>query len=66
LTCSGKSPDERRYDLAAEYQASYNAAIAHFIHALRYNHPFETSPEDNLETLRLVEDCYRLSGWEAA
>ena len=66
LTCSGKLPDERRYDLAAEYQGSYNAAIAHFIDALRFNHPFETSPEDNLETLRLVEDCYRLSGWEAA
>ena len=25
----------------------------------------ETAPQDNLETLRLVEDCYRLSGWEA-
>jgi predicted dehydrogenase len=25
----------------------------------------ETAPPDNLETLRLVEDCYRLSGWEA-
>ena len=66
LTCSGKSPDERSYDLAAEYQGSYNAAIAHFIHALRNNHPFETSPEDNLKTLTLVEDCYRLSNWEAA
>ena len=21
---------------------------------------------DNLQTLRLVEDCYRLSGWEAS
>ena len=66
LTCSGKSSDERRYDLAAEYQGAYNASIAHFIHALRFNHPFETSPEDNLKTLRLVEDCYRLSNWEVA
>ena len=23
-------------------------------------------PPDNLQTLRLVEDCYRLSGWEAS
>jgi hypothetical protein len=22
-------------------------------------------PQDNLQTSRLVEDCYRLSGWEA-
>ena len=64
LTCSGASPAERRYDLAAEYQGSYNRTIAHFVQSLRDNTPFETSPEDNIETLRLVEDCYRLSGWE--
>ena len=39
--------------------------IAHFVDALRDNTPFETAPQDNLETLRLVEDCYRLAGWEA-
>jgi D-apiose dehydrogenase len=64
LTCSGDSPDERRYDLAVEYQGSYNRTIAHFIKSLRGGTPFETAPEDNLETLKLVEDCYRLSGWE--
>lgn len=66
LTCTGETPEERRYDLAVEYQASYNRTIAHFVKSLRDNTPFETAPEDNLETLRLVEDCYRLSGWEAA
>ncbi len=66
LTCAGSSPAEQRYDLAAEYQASYNRTIAHFVQSLRDNAPFETAPEDNLETLRLVEDSYRLSGWEAA
>ena len=66
LTCSGASAAERRYDLAAEYQSSYNRTIAHFVQSLRDNTPFETAPEDNIETLRLVEDCYRLSGWEAA
>jgi D-apiose dehydrogenase len=66
LTCSGAAPAEQRYDLAAEYQGSYNRTIAHFVHSLRDNTPFETAPEDNLETLRLVEDCYRLSGWETA
>jgi predicted dehydrogenase len=66
LTCSGKSPAERHYDLATEYQGSYNAAIAHFVDALQSGRPFETSPGDNLQTLRLVEDCYRLSNWEVA
>jgi predicted dehydrogenase len=56
---------ERRYDLAAEYQGSYDRAIAHFVQSLRDHSSFETAPNDNLETLRLVEDCYRLSGWEA-
>ncbi len=66
LACSGASPAELLYDLAVEYQGSYDRTIAHFVKALRDNTPFETAPQDNLETLRLVEDCYRLSGWEAA
>jgi predicted dehydrogenase len=65
LTCAGASPAEKHYDLAVEYQGSYNRTIAHFVQALSDNTPFETAPEDNIETLRLVEDCYRLSGWEA-
>ena len=65
LVCSGASPAEKSYDLAVEYQGSYNRTIAHFVQSLRDNSPFETAPQDNLETLRLVEDCYRLSGWEA-
>jgi D-apiose dehydrogenase len=66
LTCAGAYREERYYDLPAEYQGAYNRTIAHFVQSLRENTPFETAPEDNLETLRLVEDCYRLSGWEAA
>jgi predicted dehydrogenase len=66
LICAGASPAEKRYDLAVEYQGSYNRTIAHFMLSLADNTPFETAPEDNLETLRLVEDCYRLSGWETA
>jgi predicted dehydrogenase len=66
LVCSGCAPAEKHYDLAVEYQGSYNRTIAHFVQSLRDNTPFETAPEDNIETLRLVEDCYRLSGWETA
>jgi len=66
LACSGASPAELLYDLAVEYQGSYDRTIAHFVKALRDNTPFETAPQDNLETLQVVEECYRLSGWEAA
>jgi predicted dehydrogenase len=64
LTCSGENPGEKRYDLAVEYQGSYNRTIAHFVDALHNGTPFETAPIDNLETLKLVEDCYRLSDRE--
>jgi predicted dehydrogenase len=65
LICSGTSSAERTYDLPTEYQGSYNRTIAHFVQSLGDNMPFEPAPQDNLETLRLVEDCYLLSGWEA-
>jgi predicted dehydrogenase len=64
LTCTGDNPEQRNYDLAVEYQGSYNRTIAHFVECLRDGTPFETAPDDNLETLKLVEDCYLLSGWE--
>jgi predicted dehydrogenase len=62
LECVGARPGRAEYDLAACYQGSYDAAIAHFVDAVQSGGAFETSPEDNLATLRLVEDCYRLSG----
>jgi D-apiose dehydrogenase len=65
LICAGAAPAEKQYDLAVEYQGSYNRTIAHFVQSLRDSTAFETAPEDNIETLRLVEDCYGLSGWEA-
>ena len=44
----------------------HNGPVAHFVTSLLDRTPFETAPEDNLRTLQLVEDCYRLSGWEAS
>ena len=63
LSRSGPDPAERRYDLGQTYQGSYDATLAAFVDRLADGQPFETSPEDNLETLRIVEDCYRLSPW---
>ena len=45
-------------DLDANYMASYRGAIEHFLDCLASGAPFETSPADNLETLKLVEDAY--------
>jgi predicted dehydrogenase len=47
-------------DLAADYKASYRGAIAHFLDRLADGGPFETAPEDNLETLVIVEAAYEL------
>ena len=58
LTCDGERPDIRRYDMPQCYADSYAATIAHFVDALASGADFETSPQDNLRTLRLVEDIY--------
>ena len=53
-----------QFDADATYQGSYAAAIAHFVDALDRGKPFETSPADNLETLRLVEEIYRRAAFD--
>jgi D-apiose dehydrogenase len=57
---SGKS--EKVYDPDVVYNASYAAAIGHFVSSLRNGTAFETSPEDNLKTLQLVESVYQAGG----
>ncbi len=49
-------------DLAADYKASYLGALTHFLDRLADGRPFETGPEDNLQTLRIVEAAYRVGG----
>ena len=60
LTCSGDDAVER-WEPEAAYQASFDAVIAHFVEALRSGAPFETGAGENLATLALVEDVYRLA-----
>lgn len=62
LTCESGRRETVEYDPDIVYPDSYAAAIRHFAEALRANEPFETSAEDNLETLELVEDAYRAAG----
>jgi predicted dehydrogenase len=66
LSMVGPETRSRSFDAGATYDGSYAATIAHFIDRLDDGGPFETGPADNLETLRLVEDCYRLAGRAAA
>lgn len=60
LRCLGPDFRELRYDMPSCYLDSYAGAIAHFVDCLRSGHPFETSPDDNLRTLGLVEQIYAL------
>lgn len=54
--------EEVTLDLQANYKASYRGAIQHFLDGLTAGIPFETAPEDNLQTLRIVEQAYRMGG----
>lgn len=66
LRLIGPQPREIAFDPASSYQAAYNGAIAHFVQCLAAGAPFETAATDNLETLRLVEAAYRISGFQPA
>ena len=61
LRMRGRRDESITLDLAAGYGDSYAAVIAHFAAALATDTPFETGPEDNLQTLALVEDAYALA-----
>ena len=58
----GTEAEEHRYDEAAERQGCFDASIQHFIDGMRDDVPFWTSPEDQLHTLKLVEDTYAVAG----
>lgn len=62
LRLLGPAPRVVTYDGAAGYQASFDGVIAHFVDCLESGAPFETGPDDNLETLRLVEHAYWSAG----
>ncbi len=58
LELTGAQCVTREIDLDANYKASYRGAISHFLDCLASGAPFETSPADDLNTLRLVEEAY--------
>jgi len=62
LRLIGRTEETLRYDFDAMYQQSYDNAIAHFVECRESGAAFETDRLDNLDTLRLVADAYRLAG----
>jgi predicted dehydrogenase len=61
LRLIGAETDEQPFDPAAGYQECFDAAVRHFVAGLRTGAEFETSAEDNLRTLALVEQAYAAS-----
>jgi len=61
LDLRGENSEHVAVDYETAYQACFDAAIAHFVDCLLSGAAFETSAEDNLQTLRLVEDAYALA-----
>jgi len=57
----GATAERVAVDYKAAYQSCFDAGIAHFAGQLLSGLPFETSAEDNLQTLKLVEDAYALA-----
>jgi len=62
LSLVGRTTESLTLDLAANYKASYRAAITEFVDRLEDGAPFETGADDNLETLRIVEAAYETAG----
>ncbi|MGO6902323.1 gfo/Idh/MocA family oxidoreductase, partial [Rhizobium ruizarguesonis] len=64
LSAEGAQQCRESFDSDEIYQGAYNATIAHFLDSLDGKAAMETSPDDNIKTLALVEDIYRLSRFD--
>jgi len=53
-------PMRERYD--EMYQSCFTIMAGNFKDAIENDRPFESEAEDNLETVRVTEEAYRLSG----
>lgn len=58
----GAEEEEHVFDEAEMRQKCFDLSIQHFIDRVRDGKPFWTSAEDQLATLKLVEDSYNLAG----
>lgn len=60
LKLVGARSETIRYDPEKAYQAAFDGAIAHFVDCLVEGKAFETSGDDNLETLQLADSALKL------
>lgn len=58
----GDEDNAVQVDLVGRYQECFTHAIGDFVHGIKSGDPFETDRLDNLETLKLMEACYRQAG----
>lgn len=64
LYLEGSTQAPTTFDLVANYQVCFTEAVRAFAYGLKSGLPFETDRLDNLETLKLMEACYRAAGVE--
>lgn len=64
LSARGAAERQETFDPEAVYQGAYDATIGHFLDSLDGTVAMETSPADNMKTLALVEEIYRLSRFD--
>lgn len=62
LRLFGAEEETLRYDEAAVRQGCFDASVQHFVDQVRGGGAFWTSAEDQLGSLRVMEDAYRLAG----
>ena len=62
LKLVGAEPETHVYDEAQVRQGCFDASIQHFVDQVRSGGPMWTSAQDQLESLRVMEDAYRLAG----
>lgn len=62
LRLHGPDPVEIRYEPIGAIQQSFDSTMQHFVDCLATGQRFRNEVEDNLETLRLVDDAYRAAG----
>ena len=62
LKLFGAENEEHVFDENVARQQCFDTSIQHFIDSIASGKPFWTSAEDQLQTLKLVEDAYRHAG----
>lgn len=62
LKLVGAEPETHVYDEAQVRQRCFDASIQHFVDQIRSGGPMWTSAQDQLESLRVMEEAYRLAG----